>query len=179
MPHSTLFAVKRTFHKFTWWTRDYLDRFGITPSRYDILYILETRGSPVWQSTIRRILGVTGATTSVLLQALEGLRLIVRKRSDTDRRQVEVTITSLGAHVFEKVRNALDLSTGMGVIHDGVANMLRLSGEGTQIAWQRIADFDATLMRMRRRLGDVARLVYRWLPDEWTSPDLLGTWHPR
>ena len=52
---------------------------------------------PMWQSILRRVIGYTARSTmTVMLRALEGLLWIRRKRSEDDRRQLEVELTELG-----------------------------------------------------------------------------------
>jgi len=38
--HSIFFSVKRAFHKSVWFGRSLLKDYLLTPSRFDILYIL-------------------------------------------------------------------------------------------------------------------------------------------
>src|SRR5262245_49378800 len=104
--HDVLFSIKRTFHKSTAFGKRLLVAFGLTPSRFDILYMLKNcDGRSLWQSSIRKALGVTAATTSIMLRALEEGGFVLRERSSGDRRQVDVSLTSAGAAI---VAQAID-----------------------------------------------------------------------
>src|SRR4051812_47616375 len=99
--HNVLFSVKRAFHKSNWFGRDILGGYELTPSRFDVLFLLHSRRVPYfWKSIIRKVLGVTAATTSVMLRALVALGLIERKKSEDDRRQLEVSLTQRGRELI-------------------------------------------------------------------------------
>jgi DNA-binding MarR family transcriptional regulator len=108
--HSILFAVKRADQRSRALQRRLLGPFGITPARYDLLFIMLQnhvhRKSPwMFQSRIRKELGVTAPTVSVMVRALAALGFVTRKRQRFgDRRQVIVTMTKRAFSMLRNVR---------------------------------------------------------------------------
>src|SRR5581483_6609271 len=95
--HDTFFATKRAFHGILRITRRPLAALGLTPARFDMLYVLYA-GMGQWalQSTIRRLLGVTAPTVSRMLRSLEQLGFVKRMRCEVDKRDRVVELTELG-----------------------------------------------------------------------------------
>ena len=62
-----------------------------------------SRGMPDRQSSVRRVLGVSRATVSRMLHALEAKGLVTRERAAGDRRQVIVRITGAGARLVQRI----------------------------------------------------------------------------
>jgi DNA-binding MarR family transcriptional regulator len=95
------YALKRAYHSTLRITRKDFKEIAMTPARMDILHVLYNKGRkrkrPIWQSTLRRIIGYTARSTMTeMLQALERLRLVRRRGSLEDERQVEVELTGAG-----------------------------------------------------------------------------------
>lgn len=68
---------------------------GLTASQLLLLQTLEDEGECT-AGTIAARLGITQATTTSLVQKLEAKGLVVRKRGDTDRRKVWLTLSETG-----------------------------------------------------------------------------------
>lgn len=68
---------------------------GVTTSQLLALQLLDERGESTAGEIASRM-GITQATTTSLLHKLEAAGLIVRRRGDSDRRQVWLTLTDLG-----------------------------------------------------------------------------------
>ncbi|UUX48836.1 MarR family transcriptional regulator [Nisaea acidiphila] len=68
---------------------------GLTASQLLLLQTLEDEGECT-AGTIAARLGITQATTTSLVQKLEAKGLITRKRGDTDRRKVWLTLSDTG-----------------------------------------------------------------------------------
>ena len=68
---------------------------GVTTSQLLALQLLDERGESTAGEIASRM-GITQATTTSLLQKLEAAGLIARRRGDTDRRQVWLSLTDLG-----------------------------------------------------------------------------------
>src|ERR1700759_2656332 len=95
------FGLKRAYHSTLRVSRPDFKEIGNTPARMDILHALFEHGGRgkrfIWQSRLRRILGYTSSgTISEMLKELEAKVWIRRKRSEEDRRQVEVELTLAG-----------------------------------------------------------------------------------
>jgi DNA-binding MarR family transcriptional regulator len=76
----------------------------LTPARFDILYGLTDDGWPdgrsLFQSQLRRMVGVNRATMSEIMIAMEAKGIIARRRSEYDRRQLDVWLTKYGKELF-------------------------------------------------------------------------------
>jgi DNA-binding MarR family transcriptional regulator len=56
--HVIYFGLKRAFHGTLRVTRRALARLGLTPARFDMLYIVAKEGSSLLQRELQRALGV-------------------------------------------------------------------------------------------------------------------------
>ena len=96
--HSLSFALKRAHLRTVAMTRALVLPFGLTPARFDLLYIVHRtmRRKGVGQGDLRRTLGLAGATISKMLKRLETLGLVRRAPSSSDRRVKLVYTTREG-----------------------------------------------------------------------------------
>jgi DNA-binding MarR family transcriptional regulator len=102
--HALNFRLKRAFQSTLRIARPALRPFGLTPARFDLLYAIQgenhsrkLRDPPsMWQSALRRALGVTAPTVSRMLRSLEELGLVRRWRDFNDTRQRVVELTRDG-----------------------------------------------------------------------------------
>ena len=108
--HSILFSVKRADQSSRALQRRLLDPYGITPARYDMLFvILRNRNTKLtkwmFQSALRKRLGVTAPTCSRMAKSLERLGLITRKRTwMNDRRQILIELTESAMQLLRVIR---------------------------------------------------------------------------
>jgi DNA-binding MarR family transcriptional regulator len=162
--HPTFFSVKRAFHGILRIFRRPLASFGLTPARFDLLYVLYERlGHRALQSEIRGALGVTAATVSRMLASLEALGLVAREHCASDRRTRLVLLTYEGMDRMEAAFRAL--------VADGAAQLAL----DCALAFPRQHDrracrsamqvFDRLLLAMRDQFGDTAWFPYRKWPD--------------
>lgn len=83
--------------------------FGLTPTQHNVLRILRGAGAEglagceVAERMVARVPDVPR-----MLDRLEAMQLIGRKRSETDRRHVTATITPKGLRILDQVRPAVD-----------------------------------------------------------------------
>lgn len=106
-----LFCAKRTHFSYTTHANRRVREWSLTAGRIDLLVSHRAellRHGVVYQSDLRARLAVTRATICIMLQRMEKLGLIQRRRSETDRRQIVVTVTAAGYAAFEKVRQLVD-----------------------------------------------------------------------
>ena len=104
--HFVLFGFKRAHHATLRITRPILAEYGLTPARLDLLQVLRCRELAyiqLFQTGIRRILGVSAPTVCRMLQALERLGLVTRRRDSRDLRQRRVSLTDRARVLLRKV----------------------------------------------------------------------------
>ena len=135
----------------------------------DILYALSKEccgETPIWQSTLRRIVGYTARSTMTeIMQALEGLGWIVRRRSLQDKRQLEVELTRAGWEQFGRCADRF--LNGWSIEAPMFALKWRRPDEDECEAWQAYLDkvlpLCKVLFNLRVALRDTATLRYRWV----------------
>jgi len=162
--HSILFSVKRTFHKSVWFGRFLLKDYLLTPSRFDILYIVKKHSvRSMWQSRIREILGIAGPTLSRMIKALLQLGFIRRERSTFDRRQYDISLTERGR---ETITHAMRTIIASGIITNCVVHFVCSKWDCPATTLREVDDVDTKLAFMRERLLDSATLYYPWHPED-------------
>src|ERR1019366_3816694 len=103
--HVIFFGLKRAFHGTLRITRGALATLGLTPARFDLLYIVAKEGSSLLQRDLQRALGVAAPTVSRMLRSLEDLGLIEREVMEEDHRCRNVLLTKAGRRcVFKAAR---------------------------------------------------------------------------
>ena len=161
--HHIFFSLKRTHHRALAYSRQLSVPYGLTPARFDMLYAIDRhRDSLLWQSHLRRLLGVTAATISRMVRSLEALGYITRARNDYDRRQINVRITALGSRIFRFVEDLTMISGYVDFIVTCTFGVLWYADS----AISDLLDFEAFLHRARDRLWDTATLRFAWHPDD-------------
>lgn len=100
----SLIALRRILRATELYGRDLARDAGLTAVQLRVLQIVAERGS-CHPSDVASQMGVSQATISVLIKKLVSYGLIARQISATDRRQVDLSITSAGR---EKVAVAPD-----------------------------------------------------------------------
>jgi DNA-binding MarR family transcriptional regulator len=99
------FGLKRAFHGTLRMTRTALASLGLTPARFDMLYIVAKEGSMMLQRDLQRALGVAAATVSRMLKSLEKLGFVERTVMEEDHRRRVVALTKAGRRrVFNAAR---------------------------------------------------------------------------
>jgi MarR family transcriptional regulator, lower aerobic nicotinate degradation pathway regulator len=78
-----------------------LEPLGISPREYSVLAVLAER-SPLSQTRIAAILGLDRTTILKLGASLERKGLVVRERSDSDRRAYAIALTPAGDTIREQ-----------------------------------------------------------------------------
>lgn len=83
-------------------------------SQRRVLFLLQRRG-PMTQKDLLEIMGVRAGSLSELLSKLEAKGCIAKEKSETDKRNYNVTITPTGLDVLEELQQQY---------HDSMANLL-------------------------------------------------------
>ena len=164
------FGTKRAFHAILRITRKPLASFGLTAARYDMLYAIYGRvpgqelhrsGYLTQQSELRRKLGVHKSVVSRMLQSLEKLGLVSRRRSYGDRRRLWIGLTEAGVARLRDTARCLARASRRLLWMAICFGRWRKRGE----RFQNMEMYESYLTVIRREYGDVARLSYPWYPD--------------
>lgn len=164
--HVLYFDLKRAFQGTLKVNRPLLERHGITPARFDLLYCIHKEKYGVLrQSEVRKALGVARPTTSRMVRSLVELGLVIRKREFYDSRQRSLRLSVAGKKVVRRVLRKLIRSDVVGrwVRRAFAYPKAPPSKRRTNIGL--IEQLDDTLERFRRCFGDPATLGYPWHPD--------------
>lgn len=159
--HQIFFSVKRVHLRIVEVSKQLVRRFGLTPARFDLLRVIEAHEPhPVSQSKICTLLGVSAATVSRMLIALEKLGFIERRASKLDARNLLVSLTSDG---FNRLDEAI-----VSMISRGVAEFVARRGVAfeSKLAVSRLRVLQKLLNSMRRIYGDDSPFVHPWRNDD-------------
>ena len=167
----TFFALKRAYHGTLRIGRKPLAEDGLTAARFDLLFALTEEGQKpgpsIYQSALRRILGVTRPTVSRMLISLEKLGLIQRHKSLVDRRQLDVELTESG---WSRIRGAFERLTESAWAFGRLA--FALSGVECDVHdpddpfYAQLNALDDLLEKLRRGFRDFATLRYPPMPND-------------
>ncbi len=145
---------------------------GMTQARMDILHALRRATWDkriMWQSALRRILGYTARSTMTqMLQALEAIGWIRRRRSRQDARQLEVELTPDGhmarhdAH-FHFIATAWSYDAPEVAL--GWAPPLPEESDAWVAYHERTGRLQKILRYIRVALRDTGCLRYEWFSD--------------
>lgn len=82
---------------------DFLKPYDISPQQYNILSILRGAGTWVTMNSIKEVMVDKSPNTTRLSDKLLDKGLVERKRSETDRRVVYLSITNKGKELLKKL----------------------------------------------------------------------------
>jgi len=88
--------------------RTFLDRFGISLAKFDVLAQLDRFGDDLSQGELSQRLKVTGGNVTGLVRRLVADGLVTRKMSASDRRSFVVRLTPNGRELFRAARDMHD-----------------------------------------------------------------------
>jgi DNA-binding MarR family transcriptional regulator len=157
--HTVLFSLHRSDLTSIAFQRGLLEPYGISPARYTMLFAIEQQRAFgfIRQSDLRRELGVTAATVSVMVRSLERLGLVRRTRLlGTDRRPVHVMLTDSAKWLLRAIRRRV---IRLGVVWVALYSALSYNGAFDGAA---VGTLKEHLDRLRAKLGDRARLHFPW-----------------
>src|SRR5262249_56372459 len=120
------------------------------PSRFDILYILRTNPLRImFQSRIRKILGIAGSTLTRMVVALERLGFLRRRASDIDRRQVEISLTEHGRSL---ITHAMRTIVRSGIMHLAVVHFVCPEPQTPESTLCQLGELETTVRHIPHRL---------------------------
>jgi DNA-binding MarR family transcriptional regulator len=158
------FATKRAFHGFLRVTRKPLASMGLTAARFDLLAVLykhrdfEGTSYGMFQSEIHRELGVTAPVVTRMLQALEAAGWVIRRRVESDRRQLWVKLTGDGMARIGAVYRVMTRA----VLRWVYAAICAARGRRRDEWFLDMDCLEGYLRALRREFGDGATLTYPW-----------------
>jgi DNA-binding MarR family transcriptional regulator len=165
--HVLYFGLKRAFQATLKVNRPLLERHGITPARFDLLYCIHQRQSyTVLQSEVRKALGVARPTISRMVRSLQELGLVTRGPDCTDRRQKPLRLSVAGKKVVRRVLRKLVRADVVGRCVRGAFAYPKPPPSKRWTPIYLIENLDRTLEQFRRSFGDLATLAYPWHPDD-------------
>ena len=173
--NAIFFGAKRAFLSSVAITRRLMRSIapGMTAARYDMMYVVAgrpTQGKPfrrvvtgVWQSEVRKTLGVSAPVVSRMVRSLVALGWIARRRDDYDGRQWSLRLTDEGfAHLLGAFRLVARFAKRL--VHRVLCRHGR--HRDREARFLAMGDAEARLDWIRQGCGDTATLWY-W----WPSPD--------
>jgi DNA-binding MarR family transcriptional regulator len=141
-----------------------LASFGLTPARFDMLYVLYERlGHRCLQSEIRGALGVSAPTVSRMIASLEALGLVTRERCDLDRRTWVVALTYEGQDRMADAYRSIVAGGAAQLALDCALAFPRQHDRRSTNSAMRV--LDRLLRALRDQFGDTAWLPYKKMPD--------------
>jgi DNA-binding MarR family transcriptional regulator len=169
--HRVFFSVKRLH--WLWQRRAevmlYERDVWMTPARFTLLRVLHTYRHGLMRAKLAQLLGVAGPGVSRMVKALEAEGLVVRRRSERDKRIVRIELTDGGRDVVE-----CGLGSGNDVMDlDGEVQKTFASSKYPEVD---LHVLDRLLIRGRWRLGDRALYPEPWQGGEvfWDEPGVIG-----
>ncbi len=163
------FGLKRAFHRTLRVGQELTAEFGLTPARFDLLWAMRnwqyTCGAPLSQRQLRDILGVSAATLSRMLRALEKLWLVWRgPREGALKSSRELCLTPRGLMLIRGAAKRLYRSGRARRIIDRAMRWWPKSTKREDFEHREY--LDDTLQQIRTSLGDPAWHSYPWHPDD-------------
>ncbi|SIO04382.1 transcriptional regulator, MarR family [Rhodovulum sp. ES.010] len=102
----SLIALRRILRATELYGRELARAAGLTPVQIRVLQIVAETGMST-PKTIAARMGVAQATMTTLIDRLVAKGLVERRRSETDRRQMNIFITPAGREVIERAPDPL------------------------------------------------------------------------
>lgn len=103
-----LIALRRILRATELHQRDMAQAAGLSPAKLRVLQILGGQdGQSATPTTLANQMGVSQATVTALVAQLEERAMVSRERSESDRRQMNVTTTDAGAKALLNFPNTL------------------------------------------------------------------------
>jgi DNA-binding MarR family transcriptional regulator len=154
--HAVFFGMKRAFYSSLEWLKRVFARHGLTPARFDMLYVIDQEEF-CFQRSLQDVLGVSAATVSRMLRSLRRLGLVESAVNEDDRRTKLVALTELGDAVL---RGAIHDVLGSGIGGLAAATALSLDWCDERLSARAIGHFLAPLRCVRETFADRACLHY-------------------
>lgn len=102
MEHRTklaLMAMRKILRTTERNSKALLQATGLTPSQLILMHVLQESGEQTAGYVAARM-GITQATTTILIQKLESLGMVERRKGDADKRQAWLSLAPKGVHIL-------------------------------------------------------------------------------
>ena len=166
--HAILFGLKRAYWGSIANSRKPLGEHqpGLTAARFDLLRAV--RSYPlrhVFQSKLRRLLGVCRPVLTRMIKSLVALGWLTRERSKIDRRTYEVGVTERGAKVIDfAYHRFVRMVRAKRWVHQALLGMKRWPNKWA--AFEAVEALERWLKQLRKEWKAGGTLYYRWHPDD-------------
>lgn len=97
---TALSALRKILRKTELNSKALMRETGLTPSQLIFMQLLDD-GMEHTAGSVAARMGITQATTTALIQKLEALAMVARRKGQTDRRQVWLSLTEMGRKTLE------------------------------------------------------------------------------
>ena len=103
----SLIALRRILRATELYSRELAQSAGLTPAQLRVLQILKSRDGSATPKELATQMGVSQATVTALVDKIVARGMAERIRSETDRRQTNVVISSAGRTATDDAPDAL------------------------------------------------------------------------
>lgn len=152
--HDLMFRFKRAHLSAVAFGKLLLRKFGLTPARFDVLYVVVSNGNGVLQSDIWEALGLHRSTISKMCKRLEELGLVERFEAHARGHETIVQLTYEGITVVDKVMKYVFMTEGPRFAFGTVLSRIEPDVEAFISKLRRLTE------RAARNLGDTSTLLY-------------------
>jgi DNA-binding MarR family transcriptional regulator len=160
--HRVTWDVKRVFLRLSKVRRKVMERWGLTPARFDMLYAIRCQRR-FWfpQRALRKLLGVCASAISRMIDSLVETGFLVRRRVEGDRRLRELKITKHGKRTLRCMFGNIIKS---GLARQVVGHALADDPDDVSTSDAKISEyverFETTMAYLKLNLGDEACFDY-------------------
>ena len=163
--HDLGFRFKRAHLKAVAFAKPFLKKFGLTPARFDALYVVQAncrRSGGVLQSKIWQALDLHPSTISKMFGSLEELGLIRRLDASTRNHEILVQLTKKGAGAMMQAMRVIFRKRAWRFAYRVM--FFHVGGGTLHAVDDFISKLRRTTDRAARALGDESTLLYPLLP---------------
>jgi DNA-binding MarR family transcriptional regulator len=157
--HRIFFSVKMVHLRVIEIGKRMLEEYGLTPARFDMLRVVFAHEHGVLQSRMIALLGVSGATVSRMLKALEELGFVTRTPYERDRRNLFIELTNYGWTVLDQAMISI---LGMGNARELARRGVTGRAYADDAADEKLGVLQGLLSKMRKAYDDRAISIDPW-----------------
>jgi DNA-binding MarR family transcriptional regulator len=161
------FGLKRAYWGSLGTTRRRLQELGLTAARFDMLYAMLEKRSPVRHRFLVRELGVTSPVVCRMLKSLRELGYVDRERDQRDRRAWLNFLTPAGRlRIRRAIREFITDGVVDDIVEEGLCPRTPPSIRRQNDAFRKLWTLESLLDTLRDGFDAGGRLYYPWHPDD-------------